>query len=258
MTILIKYMNRFLKTLTVSPHNSRGLCKKYFKTSHKTSTIFINNNFRYLHDDNDTESIQVEENIVSVAALYEETPAFVRNALYPENKKPVLNKLVHCTCIQEALDIIKRENENLSNEEITQATATFWDLIKVLHYLSGIPETRENVKANEGVLQLHKDSEFQALLILIEKRIDTFNVTDLSYVHLYLIKLGLDENHSTIKLIMDTLKQKLMKEFCISSASRFVTGCFTDYSLKSHFNVQPFIPSIIKKIGMQFLKPNKD
>lgn len=248
MTVLLRHMYRLLQKFPIYFHNSSGTFNKCPQILYRFSAC---NNFRCLHDDNET--VNVEEEPEPVAALYEETPAFIRNALYPGSKDPIINSLVQCTSIQEVLDIVKAKTNRLSNEQITQTVATFWDLIKVLFYLNGMPETKENVKSNDVVLQLHNNAEFQTLLKLIEKNIDKFYAIDLSYVHLYLIKLGLDENHLTMKLITETMKSKLAKEFSLSSASRFITSCFSEYSLKSHFNVQPFIPLILNEIGVYIL-----
>lgn len=245
MTILVRHMYRLLQKLPVYLCNSSGAPSKCPQKLYRFSAC---NNFRYIHDFNESEN--VEEEAEPVAALYEETPAFVRNALYPESKDPIINNLVQCTSIQQVLDIVKTNSYQLSNEQITQTVATFWDLIKVWFYLNGMPESKENVKSNEVILQLYDNAEFQSLLKVIEKNIDDFYASDLSYVHLYLTKLGLDENHNTIKLIVNAMKSKLMKEFSLASASRFITGCFSEYNLKSHFHVQPFIPLILNEIGV--------
>lgn len=242
MSLLLRYMCRVFQKLPFRLHNSSGTYKKCSKILHKTSAV----PFRYLHDDNETENVEEHE---SVAELYEETPAFVRNALYPESKDSVINSLLQCTSIQEALDIIKTNKAHLNKQQITQTVACFWDLIKVLHYLSGAPESIENVKSNGVVLQLYKNSEFQTLLDLIENNLTSFNASDLSYIYLYLTKLGLNEYHHTIKKIVQVLKSKLLEDFSLSSASRYVTSCFSKNGLQSYFNVQVFIPLIFREIG---------
>lgn len=241
-------MCRLFQKSSFCVYTTSGVFQKYSIVINKTSPVTFNN-IRFVHDENETENLEAEEPGLTPIS-YEETPPFIRNALYPTSKNPITNRLVNCTSIQEALDIIKANNDNLGNEQITQATATFWDLIKVIQYLSGIPETKENVRINKVVLQLHNDPKFKILLNLIEKNINSFTASDLSYVHLHLCKLGLDEYHNTIKLIVDTLKLKLREQFSLSSASRFITSCFIEYSLRSHFNVQPFIPLVFNELGV--------
>lgn len=248
MSILFKRTYRLLQKLHICLYKSFSSQIPY-----RSTTVANRINFRYFHDYNESENVEEQEEMKSVAELYEETPTFVRNALYPESKNPVINSLIQCTSIQEVLDIIKLNSNNLSNEQVTQAFATFWDLVKVLLYLNGMPETKETIQSSDVVQLLINKSEFHILLKFIEKNISTFNATDLSYIQLYLSKLCLDENHSIIRLITETMKSKLMEDFSLYSASRFVTSCFSEYSLKSHFHVQRFIPLIFNEIGMQFI-----
>lgn len=239
---LLQLSARFQNTTVVSCSY-----KKCCNMLNKSSVISSGHNYRKLHDFNDDEAVDEE---TEPFTLYEESPAFVRNVLYPDSKDPVINNLLNSTSIQEVLDILKTNKSPLNNQQLTQAVVTFWDLIKVLHYFSGIPETKENVMSNKTVLQLHNNTEFVTLLNTIEKNVNSFNTADLSLIHLYLSKLGLKENHQTMKIIVNEIKPKLVEEFSLASTSRFVVTCYSEYSLRSHFNVQHLIPLIFKEIGV--------
>lgn len=247
MTILISNVCRLLQKISARLQNT---CRSYQKCDNSFNgprVIPFWNNMRKVHDYNDSEDVEAEiESIV----LYEEAPAFVRNAIYPDSKDPVINNLMNCTSIQEALDVVRMNKNQLNNQQMTQAVVTFWDLIKVLHHLNGIPETRQNVKTNSAVLQLHSNPDFKLLLSVIEKNVSNFKATDLSHIHLYLSKLGLEENHHVIKLIVEKLKPLLIKEFSLASASRFIVTSYFNYSLRSHLNIQHLIPIIYKEIGL--------
>lgn len=249
MRILFKNMCRVLGNVPVHLQNkgATAACRTHFhKTYNRSSFIALKNNFRKVHDSSETE--EVED--IDPVTLHEDAPVFVRNALYPDSKDPIINNLINSTSIQDVLDIVRENKNRLNNQQVTQAVVALWDLIKVLHHLSGLPETRENVKSNSVAVQLRGTSDFQTLVKFVQQNINGFNAADLSYIHLYLSKLGMEENEDAMRLIVDKLKPKLAEEFSLPAASRFITTCFNEYSLRSLFNIQNLVPPVLQKIGI--------
>lgn len=199
---------------------------------------------RDLHND-DTENVEDDDGF----ELYEEAPVFDRNVLYPESRDPVIRSLINCTSVQQVLDVVRINRDYLSCQHVTQAIITVWDLVKALHHLDGIPESRENVRSNSFVVQLHEHVDFGCLLSSVGNNIQDFNATDLSYVYLYLNKLGVDEKHELIRFMMESLKKKLVEDFSLSAVSRFIVTVFSEYDLKRYFNVLHLVPLVLSKIG---------
>lgn len=237
----------FLRTI-------RGLFKQkcaqnMLKISYTTvikNRVFIvpvtNNIKRKLHDDSDNLEEQDIEH-----ELYEDQPLFLRTVLYPNTTDPLINKINSCTSLQQVLDLVNEESKQLDYRHLTQMVLVMWDLFKVLHHIKGMRWDKSMINMSY-LNELHKSNKFKKILKLIYTNLDKFDVYSLSYVMLYLNKLGIKHDNDLLKEITQNVLCRLLENYKNDSASRFLVTVFTEQNLRSLYTVLPLVPHILNSV----------
>lgn len=206
------------------------------------SVPVTNNINRKLHDESDNLEEQDIEH-----ELYEDQPLFLKTMLYPNTTDPLINKINNCTSFQQVLDLVNEESVQLDYRHLTQMVLVMWDLFKVLHHVNGMRWDKSITKTSY-LDELHKSNEFKKILTLIDTNLDNFDVYSLSYVMLYLNKLGIKHDSNLLKEITQKVLYRLLENYKNDSGSRFLVTVFSEQNLRSLYTALPLVPHVLNSV----------
>lgn len=217
------------------------LCRS---VAHVSSVRNSKNHFQCVN--NTKQALETED----VGLLETETDDEIKLAkyfLFNNSSDNIINELMKAVSIQEVFKIFTQNRDRYNDAHITQTVLVLFDFLKLYLELNNLQPSNKN--KNGFTVTVLESDEFKQLLGLIESKIDTFNTKYLSYVMLYLNKLGLNPNHNVMIKIDNFMRYKLEHEFNLEEASTYFKSIFCDDYIKPLYQVINIIPSVFKSIG---------
>lgn len=224
----------------------------------QTSTLTINKRFSHI-DDNVEEDNEITNGIDDVYSELYQQPQSVKHILYSQSKDTLIKRLNDSASLQDILAFIKNHGNELATTHVTQIVLVLWDLQKLFYHISLSNSTShidisEFGKLSENYIQTFKDDEiYTRLWTLLENKQNEFSVEQLSYILLYLYKMGIHPKESIMSILISQFHRKFTEGSSLSILARFMTAIYMKRDLSYYYNIQQFIPIIIASIGKYFI-----
>lgn len=217
-------------------------------------TFTISKKFTHNEDVDETEDIDITNGIDVYSELYQQ-PQSIKHILYPNSNDPLIRKLNDSASLRDVFDVIKDHQDELSAIHVTQTVLVLWDLQKMFYHVSlsnstsHIDITQFNKLSEKYVKLFKSDKLFTKLRELLENRREEFNTEQISYILLYLNKIGIGPEEKIMSMLISKFKDKYKEGDSMASLARFMMAIYVKRDLSFHSNVQQFIPMIINAIG---------
>lgn len=170
---------------------------------------------------------------------------YAKHMLYVGSSDLIINELNNCASVDQVLSSIKRYEPFLKPDHMTQAILVLKDLQDMCYRYNNFSERA----LNKFVQDLTNNEQFKRLLELIKHNLDKFDEKLLSYVLLYLFKLGMSADDEFIQQIAYKLKDSLTIKFSLDICARLLSVIFSERSVRPYYISLNLIPTIIKSIG---------
>lgn len=165
--------------------------------------------------------------------------------LFKDSKDNVINELNGCNNMEDVWNTLNAHKNNLNDEQLTQSVLVLKDIqIKFCK----VNSKRIN-PSFEFLNQLKNSKEFDGLISTIMSSIENFNTNYLSFVFLYLQRIGMNIEEEPMLMIGQKLKNDLEQEFDLSVCSRFLKVIFLENSVRPYYMSLNLIPKIIEALG---------
>lgn len=189
----------------------------------------------------------LDYNLESYSTLVDHN--YARDLLYKNSRDVLLQRIYKCASIQELFKVFKSSSKDFNCHHITQTVLVLHDFKKIYQSIHSSNVTELEKSSIQFLNKLEQNRHFTDFLNLIDKKINQFGYTTLSYTMLYLNKLGLKVSSPTIQLLTQTLEKSLLVKFLISPASRYLQTAFSEVNLRSYYMSQNLIPLVFNEIG---------
>lgn len=182
-------------------------------------------------------------------------PQSIKDTLYPNSKDMLIRKINECASLQDICAFLTKHKNELGTTHITQLVLVLWDLQKMFYHvtLSRSPSyvnILEFDKLSANYMKTFKGDQIcNNLWKLIESKINGFSVEQLSYIVLYLNKMGIHPKEEIMSMLISQFQKRFDTDSSLSSLTRFMTAIYLKGDFWYYHNIQQFIPIIIDSIG---------
>ncbi|KAJ8944787.1 hypothetical protein NQ318_003655, partial [Aromia moschata] len=166
-----------------------------------------------------------------------------REILFKDVNDSIIQELNKCVSVEEVLNLIKIRKDSFDDAHFTQTIFVLKDLQNMCHHFSSEVTTKKFVE------NLCNDKEFHGLITSIEEKLNKFDPKYLSYVVLYLNKLGIVVEEQIIQKILLQIRDHLLKHFSLDICSRFLQVLFNENSVRPYYMSLNLIPMVTSHIG---------
>ncbi|CAG9857060.1 unnamed protein product [Phyllotreta striolata] len=201
--------------------------------NYKISTQLNQYNIGKYSTENDEEPEELETETVDLTEG-------LKYILFGDTKDAVIRELNDCNSLEDVWKILEKYNNSLTNEQITQAILVLKDL--------QISLWKSRKWDFTNFVQLRMSRIFIDLLDKIVNRLDNFDTNHLSYVYLYLSRLGLNADEECMLKIGEKLKRDLEEDFNLAVCSKFLRVAFLESSVRPYYMSMNLIPKILKAL----------
>ncbi|KAI4462510.1 fast leu-rich domain-containing [Holotrichia oblita] len=181
-------------------------------------------------------------------------PQSIKDILYPNSKDVLIKKINECASLQDIYAFLMKHGDELNTMHITQLVLVLWDLQKMFYHvtLSSSPSyvnVLEFDKISANYMKTFKDDQISnRLWKLIESKISDFSIEQLSYVILYLNKMGIHPKEEIITILTSQFQKQFNADSSLSSLTRFMSAIYLKGDLSYFYNIQQFIPIVLDSI----------
>ncbi|KAJ8922495.1 hypothetical protein NQ315_007523 [Exocentrus adspersus] len=195
---------------------------------------------KFVHTNNDDE-------------LYEDLPIpetetehteYTRNIIFKNSEDDIIKGLNSCVSIEEVLNVVEKYVNVFEDKHAVQTILVLRHLQKIFNQYNDFSN-----KSDVFLESIKRDERFKTLLGCINSKVDDFNPDYLSYILLYLNKLGFPLEDSLIQTLVLKVRQHLLNDFDIAHCSRFLTTVFYESpSIRPYYFALPLIPLTVGHI----------
>lgn len=174
-----------------------------------------------------------------------EKSEYVRNLLFKDSTDRIIKQLNDSASVEDVMNIVDQYNNSFTPEHITHTVLVLKDLQNAYFYYNGF----RRKLLDDFNTSLLDTQGFKDLLKIIKNNHFNFKGEMLSYLFLYIHKLGLSSEDDLMQDIALKLREGLRKDFCLSICSKFLTVIFHERSIRPYNISLEFLPKVISSIG---------
>ncbi|KAJ8931919.1 hypothetical protein NQ314_015117 [Rhamnusium bicolor] len=214
----------------------------YFKSKCISKELLTTNtpNAQLIHTEND-DNEELFENFPILET--EKFERHIRSSLL-KNSDKIIQELSRCTLAEEVLSLVKKYINVYESNHVLQTIFVLRDMQIVFERCHGLSGT----KSNKFIEHLYKNEEFDCLLSFIDNNLNSFEPECLSYMLLYLNKLGISIEDHLMQAISLRVRNHLLDNFSLDECSRFLEVIFTENSVRPYYMTLNIIPTITSQI----------
>ncbi|KAL1506693.1 hypothetical protein ABEB36_006009 [Hypothenemus hampei] len=169
-----------------------------------------------------------------------------RNKLFVSNEDSVNREIEKCASVEDVFKVVRINVDRLNHRHLAHVILALYELqsIFVQHY----EEEDEDQARRRFYKKLLEHNEF---FIVTEKIISQLDSSDSKYlgcIIYYLTKLGVKESSQLIQDCAIKLRDHLLNEFSLSSASQLLRVVFQENSVRPYYIVSDLIPKVFQQI----------
>ncbi|XP_018563846.1 FAST kinase domain-containing protein 1, mitochondrial [Anoplophora glabripennis] len=170
----------------------------------------------------------------------------VRNIIFKNHQDDIITELNSCVSVEQVLNLVMKYKNIYEDKHAVQTILVLTDLQRIYFQFNGFSKTAlnmflENLKKNEG---------FYSLLGCIRNELHKFDPNYLSYVILYLNKLGISMEDMLMQNLALKVRDNLLKNFCLDQCTKFLTVIFYENSVRPYYlslSIAPLVFNHIEK-----------
>ncbi|CAG9819769.1 unnamed protein product [Phaedon cochleariae] len=169
----------------------------------------------------------------------------VKNMLFKNSDDIIIKELNNCASVEGVWRIMEKYRLKYNEEHLAQTILVLKDLQNMYSLLKPL----EMNVSEEFLSNLYKYPEFNKLLSIIQECLSNFDSTHLSYILLYLYKMGISVETELMQSIATHIRDDLCKNFAIDKCSKLLRVLFSENSVRPYYVALHLIPEIFNFIG---------
>ncbi|KAG5885899.1 hypothetical protein JTB14_012146 [Gonioctena quinquepunctata] len=205
----------------------------------KGSNLNYEINCRQLYTQKAEDDIEEEYPLLENEPLNQE----VKYILFKNSGDYIINELNDCTSIERICSVLKKYKGSLRPEHITQTVLVLNDLQSIYCEVN----SAEN-PSNVFLSNLYERSEFLDLLNSTSEYLNNFDSCLLSYLLLYLHKLGISVDNELVQRMYVKLRDQLLEDFSLDRCAKLLKVIFAENSVRPYYVSLSLIPKICNSI----------